>query len=110
MLEDLPSLPRAAEPSSEAVLEFLHARGVDYTTWEGWQLLDAHETALGKAYGLVGEQVRERVKVVDRQTMIDVSRAVEAVHAGVPGAQEQLEEALEHADEQIEAALEHPTP
>jgi ferredoxin--NADP+ reductase len=106
MLEDLDSLPAAAEPAPEAVLEFLHARGIEYTTWEGWQLLDAHELALGKAYGLVGEQVRERIKVVDRRTMIDVSRAVEAVQAGEPGAQRQLDEALERADEQIEAALE----
>ena len=53
--------------------------------------------------------MRERVKVVDRQTMIDVSRAVEAVQTGEPGAEQQLEQALEHADEQIEAALESRT-
>ena len=76
---------------------------------EGWQLLDAHEQALGEAYGLVGEQARERIKVVDRQTMIDVSRAVAAVQADEPGAQDQLDEALERADEQIEAALESRT-
>jgi ferredoxin--NADP+ reductase len=106
MLEDLPMLPEAAEPAPEAVTEFLDSRGIAYTTWDGWQLLDAHELALGAAHGLVGEQARERVKVVDRQTMIDVSRAVSAVQDGEPGAQQRLEEALEHADEQIDAALE----
>jgi ferredoxin--NADP+ reductase len=106
MLEDLETLPRAEQPEPAAVLEFLESRGVQWTTWDGWQLLDAHEQALGEAYGLVGEQARDRVKVVDRQTMIDVSRAVAAVQAEEPGAQEQLDEALERADEQIDAALE----
>ncbi len=105
MLEDLPTMPRAAEPDPAAVLEFLGSRGVDYTTWEGWQLLDTHERELGTAYGLVGEQARERIKVVDRHIMIDVSRAIEAVEAHEPGAEQQLEDALERADEQIDAAL-----
>jgi ferredoxin--NADP+ reductase len=105
MLEDLPTMPRAAEPDPTAVQEFLEARGIEYTTWDGWQLLDAHELALGEAYGLVGDRARERIKVVDRQTMIEVSRAVEAVQAHEPGAEQQLERALEHADEQIDAAL-----
>jgi ferredoxin--NADP+ reductase len=106
LLEDLPTLAAAAEPAPEAVTEFLEARGIAYTTWDGWQLLDAHELALGAAHGLVGEQARERIKVVDRQTMIDVSRAVSAVQAGEPGAEEQLEDALSQADAQIDAALE----
>jgi ferredoxin--NADP+ reductase len=106
MLEDLETMPRAEQPDPAAVLEFFEQRGIAWTTWDGWQLLDAHEQALGEAYGLVGEQARERVKVVDRQTMIEVSRAVAAVQADEPGAQEQLDEALKHADEQIDAALE----
>jgi len=105
MLEDLTTMPRAESPDPAAVLEFLDARGVAWTTWDGWQLLDAHERSLGEAYGLVGDAARERVKVVDRQTMIDVSRAVAAVQAHAPGAQQQLDEALERADEQIDAAL-----
>ncbi len=104
MLEDLPTMPVAAEPSVEAVTEFLDARGVAYTTWDGWQLLDAHELSLGAAYGPVGDKARERVKVVDRNTMIEVSRAVQAVEDGEPGAQERLDDALERADEQIQAA------
>ncbi len=105
MLEDLPAMPAAAEPSVEAVTDFLDARGVAYTTWEGWQLLDAHERALGEAFGLVGETARERIKVVDRDTMIEVSRAVKAVEDGEPGAEQRLDDALEAADAQIDDAL-----
>ncbi|MBC7374363.1 MAG: hypothetical protein H7323_10285, partial [Frankiales bacterium] len=64
------------------------------------QLLDAHELALGVAYGPVGAAPRERVKVVDRQAMIDVSRAVAAVEAGESGARALLDEALERVDAQ----------
>ncbi|WP_100835159.1 FAD-dependent oxidoreductase [Kitasatospora fiedleri] len=59
----------AAEPAEDAVVGFLRSRGVDFTTWEGWQHLDAHEKALGAAEG------RERVKVVDRVGMLDASRS-----------------------------------
>ena len=63
------------EPALGAVTEFLESRGVAYTTWDGWDRLDAHEMSLGAAYGeLPDGKVRERVKVVDRQTMIDLSR------------------------------------
>jgi ferredoxin/flavodoxin---NADP+ reductase len=109
MLEDLDTMPKAEQPDPAAVLEFLESRGVQWTTWDGWQLLDAHEQALGEAYGLVGEQARERVKVVDRRTMIDVSRAVAAVQADEPGAEARLDDALERADQQIDAALERRT-
>lgn len=69
------TLPRAAEPELAAVEEFLLERGVAYTTWDGWERLDAHEKALGEAYGpLPDGTLRARVKVVDRQEMIDVSR------------------------------------
>jgi ferredoxin--NADP+ reductase len=106
LLDDLPTLAEAPEPAPEAVTEFLDARGIAYTTWDGWKLLDAHELSLGAAYGLVGDAARERIKVVDRQTMIDVSRAVSAVQAGEPGAEEQLEDALHQAAVQSDAALE----
>ncbi len=95
ILADLDTLPAAPEPSPEAVVELLEAKGVAYTTWDGWQLLDQHERALGEAYGPVADLPRERVKVVDRQRMIEVSRAVAAVEAGEPGAKEQLDEALD---------------
>ncbi|RKE17875.1 FAD-dependent oxidoreductase [Streptomyces sp. TLI_171] len=62
----------AAEPAEDAVLDFLRSRGVDFTTWEGWHALDAHEKSLGEAQG------RERVKVVDRVAMLDASRSERA--------------------------------
>ncbi|WP_327675607.1 FAD-dependent oxidoreductase [Kitasatospora sp. NBC_00458] len=62
-------LPGAAEPEPDAVVAHLRAQGVRYTTWEGWQLLDAHERALGAAEG------RERVKVVEREDMLKHSGA-----------------------------------
>lgn len=68
LLADSDKLVPAAEPDPAGVLEFLGGRGVAYTTWEGWQLLDIHEQALGAAVG------RERIKVVPREEMIRVSR------------------------------------
>lgn len=57
-----------AEPSPDAVVAMLEARGIRYTTVEGWHRLDAHERALGEA------QDRERIKVVPRDDMVDISR------------------------------------
>jgi ferredoxin--NADP+ reductase len=79
LLEDLPTGPQATDPAADAVTDFLHARGVAYTTWQGWYALDAHEKALGHAYGPVtgkdGQPTpRQRVKVVEKHTMIKVSR------------------------------------
>ncbi len=68
LLEDLPTLTPAPEPTPEAVTEFLEQRGVRFTTWDGWHRLDAHERALGEPHD------RARIKVVDRETMIEVSR------------------------------------
>ncbi|ROR96046.1 ferredoxin--NADP+ reductase [Salana multivorans] len=60
----LGSTPR----SDEDVVEVLASRGIPVVTWEGWELLQAHERALG------AEQGRERVKVTTRQEMTDISR------------------------------------
>ncbi|WP_335937468.1 pyridine nucleotide-disulfide oxidoreductase [Streptomyces sp. PTD5-9] len=60
-------LPAPARPEPEAVTAFLEERGVRWTTREGWHRLDAHEQALG------AEQGRERIKVVEREVMLDVS-------------------------------------
>ena len=57
----------ATDRAPEAVTEFLHGSGVDVTTWQGWELLDAHERSLGEPHG------RERVKVVPRDDMVSVS-------------------------------------
>ena len=62
-------LPGAELPEPEAVTAFLEQRGVRYTTWDGWHRLDAHERALGEAEG------RERIKVVERESMLRASGA-----------------------------------
>lgn len=62
-------LAEPATPAPEAVEAFLEGRNVRYTTWEGWHKLDAHEQALGAAQG------RERIKVVEREGMLDASGA-----------------------------------
>ncbi len=56
------------DPSPEAVLTLLAARGVAWTDLEGWHRLDEHEVALG------APQERARVKVVDREEMVRISR------------------------------------
>ena len=48
LLEDRENLPVAAVPEADAVVELLDARGVKFTSWEGWLALDAHERALGE--------------------------------------------------------------
>ncbi len=59
-----------ADAHQQDVLELLESRGVPVTTWSGWELLTAHERALGEAEG------RERVKVVPREDMTSVSRGI----------------------------------
>ena len=58
-----------AEPSEEAIDELLRSRGVVWTDIEGWHRLDEHELALGAAEG------RTRIKVVPRETMVEISKA-----------------------------------
>ncbi|TDT33332.1 FAD-dependent oxidoreductase [Naumannella halotolerans] len=74
LLEDVESLPAPEQPSEDAVLEFLSEKGVNYTTLEGWLQLDAHERALGEPHG------RERIKVVPREEMIEISAIRAEVH------------------------------
>ncbi|WP_433869447.1 FAD-dependent oxidoreductase [Saccharopolyspora sp. CA-218241] len=68
LLADREALAAAEEPEPDAVLRLLEERQVEYTTWEGWGRLDAHERALGESEG------RERVKVVPREDMVRISR------------------------------------
>ena len=65
-----------SEVGHEAMVALLESRGVEFTTWEGWELLDAYEQALGEDYGELpgGRGTRERVKVVSRRAMTDISR------------------------------------
>ncbi|UZX04255.1 pyridine nucleotide-disulfide oxidoreductase [Arthrobacter sp. CDRTa11] len=78
LLEDRPGLPPAQNPDPQAIIRLLEERGIEYTTWEGWIKLDAHEAALGAEW--TGQEeaddvVRERIKVVPREEMIKISRA-----------------------------------
>ena len=59
----------------EPIQGLLEERGIPFTTWHGWELLDAYEQELGTNYGeLPSGGVRERVKVVSRQKMTEISR------------------------------------
>ncbi|WP_207767461.1 FAD-dependent oxidoreductase [Arthrobacter glacialis] len=79
LLADRAELPVAAVPGIEAVTELLDSRGVKFTSWEGWNELDAHEKALGAAASETGPVQRERIKVVSRDEMVDVSRGASVV-------------------------------
>ena len=78
-----------AEVGHEAMVALLESRGVEFTTWEGWELLDAYEQTLGESYGELpgGRGTRERVKVVSRRAMTDISRGaqVDAASADLIG-------------------------
>ncbi|WAH95981.1 FAD-dependent oxidoreductase [Arthrobacter sp. MMS18-M83] len=78
LLEDRLTLPPAENPDPQAIINLLEERGIEYTTWEGWNKLDAHEAALGAAWTAENAGtgvVRERIKVVPREDMIGISRA-----------------------------------
>ncbi|MDE2591902.1 MAG: FAD-dependent oxidoreductase [Actinomycetales bacterium] len=72
LLADIDSLVDPAVADSDALLAELTARGVEFTTWSGWLQLDAHERALGEADQSPVQ--RERVKVVDREEQVRISR------------------------------------
>ncbi|WFP15939.1 FAD-dependent oxidoreductase [Citricoccus muralis] len=74
LLADAEHLFTAAEPSEASILQLLEDRGVEYTTWEGWLALDAHEQSLGQERSEAGPVQRERVKVVERAEMVEISR------------------------------------
>lgn len=69
LLADADGLTPAARPDPAAVPELLERRDVEYTTWDGWLRLDKYERTLGEERG------RERVKVVPRADMVELSRA-----------------------------------
>ncbi|MET4051148.1 ferredoxin--NADP+ reductase [Frigoribacterium sp. PvP054] len=74
LINDQASWWQPEDPSDEAVPALLESRGVEYTDLEGWHRLDEHEIGLGASH----EHERARVKVVERDEMVRVSRAVEA--------------------------------
>jgi ferredoxin--NADP+ reductase len=69
LLADADSFAPPRHDSPDAILDFLTGRGIPFTTWEGWGKLDAHEKSLGVPHG------RERIKVVERDEMVRVSRS-----------------------------------
>jgi len=69
LLSDLDALLAPEQPEPDAVDRYLDSRNIAFTTWDGWEKLDAHEIALGEAQG------RTRVKVVPREDMVRISRA-----------------------------------
>jgi ferredoxin--NADP+ reductase len=77
VINDQASWWQPADPSEDAMPALLEQRGVAYTDLEGWHRLDEHEQALGSAH----EHERARVKVVPRDEMVRVSRAVESADA-----------------------------
>jgi ferredoxin/flavodoxin---NADP+ reductase len=65
--------PAAGDPA--AIIDLLDARGIRFTTWNGWLDLDAHERALGEAFALPdADATRERVKVVPRDEQVAIAR------------------------------------
>ena len=76
LLEDRLSLPVAEHPGDGEILELLESRGIEFTTWNGWNKLDAHEKHLGASYEPEpGVEVnRERIKVVEREQMVNISK------------------------------------
>ena len=76
LLEDLEAGAVAAAPErdGDAIVRLLEDRGVEYTTWDGWMALDEHEKSLGAAAVDADGEPRARVKVVEREEMVRVSR------------------------------------
>ncbi|MCI4656251.1 FAD-dependent oxidoreductase [Cryobacterium zhongshanensis] len=70
LINDLGNWWRPESPSEESIVALLDERGVEYTNLDGWHRLDQHEQALGAAEG------RVRIKVVPRDEMVAISRAV----------------------------------
>ncbi|MET3468302.1 FAD-dependent oxidoreductase [Microbacterium sp. 1262] len=71
VINDQGSWWQPVDPSEQGVLDLLTERGVAWTDLDGWHRLDEHEIALGAAAD------RARVKVVDRDDMVAISRGEE---------------------------------
>lgn len=69
VLEDKASWWSPEESDEGSIVDLMDSRGIEYTTVDGWVALDDYEKSLGEPEG------RERIKVVDRETMLKVSRA-----------------------------------
>ncbi|NTW04080.1 MAG: hypothetical protein HGA19_22885 [Oscillochloris sp.] len=71
MLDDLTELEGIADEKRDPqlIVDLLHARGVNFVSYEDWQLLDAYETSAGEAQG------RPRVKITRISEMMEIIRA-----------------------------------
>ncbi len=69
------ALTPAVDRDVDSVLRLLDDKGVAYTTWDGWMSLDAHEVARGAAATDAEGEPRPRIKVVEREDMVEVARA-----------------------------------
>jgi ferredoxin--NADP+ reductase len=58
--------------NQHSLIAELDARGIKYTDWAGWLKLNSHELELGANDKSPVE--RERVKVVDRDEQVRISR------------------------------------
>ena len=79
LLEDRLSLPRGQRARTRTRSSSCsNPAACEYTTWEGWKKLDAHEISLGAAATPTqtsnGPVDRARVKVVEREEMVKISR------------------------------------
>ena len=70
LVDDVDTLPPAEHADPASFDRYLDSQGLEYTTWEGWEKLDAHEVALGES----DAHPRERKKVVPRDEMVKISR------------------------------------
>ncbi|MCK6080184.1 FAD-dependent oxidoreductase [Microbacterium sp. EYE_5] len=68
LINDQASWWTPEDPSDEAIVALLAERQVAWTDLDGWHRLDEHEISLGKPHE------RARIKVVDRDEMVRVSR------------------------------------
>ena len=68
LINDQASWWTPEDPSDEAIVALLAERQVAWTDLDGWHRLDEHEISLGEPHG------RARIKVVDRDEMVRVSR------------------------------------
>lgn len=64
-------VPTGAGTGTDGMFALLENRGIRYTTWHGWELLESYEKQLGEDAG------RARIKVVERDTMTAISRGEE---------------------------------
>lgn len=68
LVNDQGSWWQPEDPSEDAIPALLASRNVTWTDLDGWHRLDQHEIALGAPHD------RARIKVVDRDEMVQISR------------------------------------